>query len=86
MKHRASSPPVYQDSLFDPARTVERTLSNGTCVRVKLEPLGQGRVKILVYQRRPLGGMWQRCQEEEGRVLEYRQLKLQASYEEIFSQ
>ncbi len=61
MKGRASSaPPVFQDTLFDATRVVQRLLKNGTSIRMKLEPLGEGRVKILEYSRKAQGGVWHR--------------------------
>lgn len=77
--------PVFQDDLFSPARMVERTLSNGTTLRLKLEPLPEERVKVLEYHRKGPGERWQRVQEEEGRVLLYDQLKLAQPFDELFA-
>ncbi len=85
MKGRASlALPVFQDTLFDATRVVQRLLKNGSSIRMKLEPLGEGRVKILEYSRKAQGGVWHRCPDEEGRVLPYEQLRLQQRYESLF--
>lgn len=75
---------VFQDHLFSSARLVERTLSNGTVLRLKLEPLLGERVKVLEYHRKAPGERWQRLHEEEGRTLRYDQLKLSRSFTEVF--
>jgi hypothetical protein len=75
---------VFQDDLFSSARLVERTLSNGTVLRLKLEPLPGERVKVLEYHRKAPGERWQRLSEEEGRTLPYDQLKLPRSFADLF--
>lgn len=77
--------PVFQDHLFSSARMVERTLENGTLLRLKLEPLSGERVKVLEYHRKASGERWQRLREEEGRTLHYDQLKLRHSFAEVFN-
>lgn len=74
---------VFQDNLFDPSRTVERNLESGSAVRLRLEPLGDGRVRVLEYYRKAAGG-WRRCREEEGRIVFYDRLKLPQDYAELF--
>lgn len=64
---------------------VERTLSNGTTLRLKIEPLPEGRVKVLEYHRRVSGERWQRVREEEGRVLVYSQLNLAQPFDKLFA-
>lgn len=58
-----------QQSLFDPSRTVERRLPSGATVRIRLEPLADGHVKVLEYLRRTHdGARWERRADEEGRT------------------
>jgi len=64
---------------------VERTLPNGTVLRLLLEPSPGERVRVLEYHRRAPGERWQRLREEEGRTLRYEQLKLNRAFVEIFS-
>lgn len=64
---------------------VERTLPNGTVLRLLLEPLPEEQVKVLEYHRRALGERWQRLREEEGRAVRYEQLKLSRPFAEVFS-
>ncbi len=75
---------TFQDNLFSSARMVERTLPSGTVLRLLLEPLPEGRVRVLEYHRRAPSERWQRLREEEGRTLRYEQLKLTYSFAEIF--
>jgi hypothetical protein len=85
VKTAITSGAVFQDSLFDPSRIVERTLERGTVIRMKLEPLGKQRVKVLAYYRKQRGGSWRRCTEEEGRVLDYWKLGLPQAYNSVFA-
>lgn len=74
-----------QDSVFDTRRTVERTLSTGSSVKVTLEPLGSGQVKIVEYRRKPRHGeAYMRQQAEEGVTVPYEGLQLTMSYAELF--
>jgi len=75
---------VFQDDLFSNTRVVQRTLQNGTVLRLKLEPLPGARVRVLEYYRRRVGERWQRVKEEEGRELAYGQLKLRESFVDLF--
>lgn len=60
---------VFQDDLFSPARWIERDVG-GVTVRVRLEPLDRGRVRIARYERRRAGEPeFHRRREEEGRVV-----------------
>lgn len=77
--------PTFQDDLFSSARMVERTLENGTLLRLKLEPLSGEQVKVLEYHRKASGERWQRLREEEGRTLRYDQLKLRHPFAEVFN-
>ena len=76
---------TFQDSLFETARLVERTLPNGTVLRLKLEPLLGETVKVSEYHRKVFGTKWQRLPEEEGRVVRFDQLKLTSSFAEVFT-
>jgi hypothetical protein len=61
--------PVFQDDLFGAARWIERDVG-GVTVRVRLEPLDRGRVRIVRYERRRAGERaFVRRREEEGRVV-----------------
>jgi len=60
----------FQDELFSSARWLERTTDLGVVVRIRLEPLGAGRVRIVRYERkRPSDRDFVRREEEEGRVV-----------------
>ena len=76
---------TFQDGLFETARRVQRTLQNGTVLRLKLEPLPGERVRVSEYHRKVPGTKWQRLREEEGRVVRYEQLKLTSSFAEVFT-
>ena len=76
--------PVFQDDLFSSVRLVERTLPNGTVLRLKLEPLPGERVRVLEYHRQAPGEKWGRVPEEEGRTLRYDQLKLSLPFAYLF--
>lgn len=61
---------TFQDDLFSSARWLERTTDVGVVVRIRLEPLGAGRVRIERYERkRPHDRDFVRRREEEGRVV-----------------
>lgn len=76
--------PVFQDDLFSAARLVERTLQNGTVLRLKLEPLPGERVRVLEYSRKPPGERWRRVRGAEGRTLSYERLHLSRTFAEVF--
>lgn len=75
-----------QPSLFDPSRTVERRLASGATVRVTLEPLHDGRVRVVAYLRRSHdAARWERRAGEEGRTYPFDALGLGLLFEEIFA-
>lgn len=76
---------AHQDGLLDRSRVLERELSSGARVRVKLEPTAPGRVRILEYHRKRAGGeQWQRQQDEEGHEHAFEQLRLPTTFEELW--
>ena len=76
--------PVFQDDLFSSARWIERTV-HGVTVRVRLEPLGAGRVRVLRYERkRPGDRAFTRRGEEEGRVVALEAVAPEKDYSELF--
>ena len=46
---------MKQVHLFDKSVVVERVTSLGTTIKLKLEPVGENRVKILEYHRKHKG-------------------------------
>jgi hypothetical protein len=75
-----------QPSLFDPSRTVERRLPSGATVRVTLEPLLDGRVRVVAYLRRSHDtARWERRTVEEGRTYPFDALGLGLPYEDVFA-
>lgn len=52
--------------MFDPTRAVERVLSTGTVVRLRVEELGEGRVMVHEARRKRGDGNWMRWREVEG--------------------
>lgn len=75
-----------QPSLFDRSRLVERRLSSGAIVRLRLEPLPAGRVKVVEYRRRGHeDARWQRRPGEEGRVCPFAALGLDLPFEDVFA-
>ncbi len=76
--------PSFQDDLFSSARWIERTVQGAT-VRVRLEPLGRGRVRVVRYERRRRGERaFTRRPEEEGRVVALEAVAPGASYAALF--
>ena len=76
---------MKQVHLFDRSVVVERVTSLGTTVRLKLEPVGENKVKILEYHRKHKGKEgFKRVKAEEGVVLPFAQLNLSESYEDLF--
>lgn len=75
---------TFQDSLFSTERVVQRVLPGGTVLRLTLEPLPGGRVRVLAYQRRRVGEHWQSVREEEGRTLAFERLGLSGSFADLF--
>lgn len=78
------SGPAFQDDLFSPARWIERTVQ-GSVVRVRLEPLGQGLVRVVRYERKRRGDrLFTRRPEEEGRVVALEAVAPGRAYTELF--
>ena len=76
---------MKQPHLFDKSVVVERATSLGGTVKLKLEPLGENKVKILEHHRKHKGKEgFKRVKAEEGVVLPFAQLKLTESYDELF--
>ncbi len=76
---------IQQGHLFDKSIMVERTLSTGSIVRLKLEPLEGQKVKVLEYYRKGfLSDRFKRHSEEEGKVFAFGDLKLPQSFEALF--
>lgn len=75
-----------QGGLFDRAPVVlRRVASSGATLRLRLEPLGDGRVRVLEAARRPRGAArFARLPHEEGRVVRYEQLRLDIDYTSLF--
>lgn len=77
--------PAHQDDLFSGCRWVARTTSLGVVVRVQLEPLGRGTVRIVRYERRrPAESAFTRRPEEEGRVLALSAVAPGHGYSQLF--
>lgn len=77
---------MQQVHLFDRSAFVERATSVGTTVRLKLEPLGEERVRVLEYHRRGKGkAAFRRVRSEEGIEVSFAKLGLSESYDELFS-
>jgi uncharacterized protein (DUF1015 family) len=53
-------------TMFDRSRVVERVLSTGTVVRLRVEELEGGRVMVHEARRRRVEGDWERWPEFEG--------------------
>jgi len=76
---------VQPRHLFENTVLVERTLANGTTLRLKLEPLEGKRVNILEYWRQAkVSGSFKRIREQEGQILPFEKLKLEQSFTELF--
>ena len=76
---------TFQDDLFSSARWLERTTDLGVMVRIRLEPLGAGRVRIVRYERkRPHDRGFVRRMEEEGRVVPLRAVAPGRDYATLF--
>lgn len=76
---------VQQGNLFDKSILVERTLSTGSILRLKLEPLENRQVKVLEYYRKGfLSDKFKRHKDEEGKVFGFAELNLNESFEALF--
>lgn len=75
-----------QNDLFSGTRVVERVVAgSGSTVRMRLEPAGEGRVRILEYYRRRRGeARFRRAPGEENREVPYARLGLEAGFEDLF--
>lgn len=71
-----------------PTVTIERQLEQPpVTVRSELEPLGDGRVRIVRYlRRRRHAARFERVRAMEGRVVSFEQLHVGRSYGEVFPQ
>ena len=76
---------MKQPRLSGKSVVVERVTSVGSTVKLKLEPLGKHKVKILEYHRKHKGKeVFKRIKSEEGAVVPFEQLGLAESYEGLF--
>ena len=77
---------AVQPDLFSGTQVVQRTLPRtGTRVRLRLAPLGDGRVRVVEAVRRPAGAVrYEAWPEEEGRETELERLRLGIGYAELF--
>lgn len=77
---------AVQPDLFSGTQVVQRTLvGSGTRVRLRLTPLGGGRVRVEEAYRRGAGAArYEPWPEETGRDTELARLRLGVSYEELF--
>jgi hypothetical protein len=73
--------------LYDPTAEVERIIEGtGTVLRLRLFPLGKGRVRIEEYYRkRSHETRFSRISTEEGLKLAFTQLRLDKPYDEVFT-
>lgn len=75
--------------MFDKSVVTERTLSTGSIIRVKIEPVktttGQRQVRILEYYRKALHkDKFKRDRQQEGQIVRFEDLHLPESYEQLF--
>ena len=77
---------TFQDSLFSPARVVQRTLTSGTVLKLTLEPLADEYVRVLAYRRKRVGERWVNVAEEAGRKVSWRQLGLAVAFKDVFGE
>jgi hypothetical protein len=75
-----------QPDLFSGTQTLERTLpASGTVVRLRLRPLGGGRVRVEEAVRRHVGqARFEPWPDEEGRVVAFERLGFADRYDAIF--
>ncbi len=74
-----------QGNLFDKTVLVERELSTGSILRLKLEPLEDERVRVIEYYRKGfLSDKFKRHPDEEGKVFTFESLNLKESYTALF--
>lgn len=76
---------ALQDDLFSNTRWLERRTSANSVVRVLLEPLGAGRVRIVRYERRRAGETgFRACPDEVGTVVDFARVAPGRDYHEFF--
>ena len=77
---------TVQPDLFSGTQVLERTLrGSGSVVRLRLTPLGGGRVRIEEAARRRRGGdAFEDWPGERGRVVAFDRLGFDRSYDEVF--
>jgi len=77
---------AVQPDLFSGTQVVQRTLPRtGTRVRLRLAPLGDGRVRVVEAVRCHAGAVrYEPWPEEEGRETELERLRLGIGYAELF--
>lgn len=77
---------AVQPDLFSGTQVVQRTLpGSGTRVRLRLAPVGDGRVRIVEAVRRQADALrYEPWPEEVGRVVVFERLRLTWAYEELF--
>ena len=76
---------LYQKDLFGTCVFVERSLSSGSVVRLRLEPVGEAEVRVLEYHRQAAGQTrFKRISHEEGKVQSYADLNLSLAFEVVF--
>lgn len=77
---------AVQGDLFSGTQVVQRTLAHsGSRVRLRLAPLGDGRVRVVeAYRRVPGARGFEPWPEEAGRETDFARLHLGLTYEELF--
>ena len=86
MRRRPDVGGPIQPDLFSGTQTLERTLpASGTVVRMRLRPLGDGRVRVEEAVRRLAGhARFEPWPDEEGRVVAFERLGFAARYDAVF--
>lgn len=77
---------AVQPDLFSGTQVVQRTLSrSGSRVRLRLQPLGDGRVRVVeAFRLLPGARSYEPWPEESGRETDLARLHLGLRYEELF--
>ena len=76
---------VQQGHLFNKTVLVERELSTGSVLRLKLEPLEGKKVRVVEYYRKGfLSEKFKRNHGEEGKVFAFEDLRLNESFSALF--
>ncbi len=86
MKRATVSDGPIQPDLFSGTQVLERTLrASGTVVRLRLRPLGAGRVRVEEAARRLAGhSRFEPWPDEEGRVVAFERLGFADRYDAVF--